>query len=45
MLAMFEDSPCDEETWLTGTLAVVVRRRSGEPVAGARVLVKGCGFS
>ena len=42
---MFEDSPCEEETWLKGTLAIVVRRRSGEPLAGARVLLKGCGFS
>jgi hypothetical protein len=39
-------SPLDEDVLLRGTLTIrVTSRKDGRPVAGQRVLVRGCGFA
>jgi hypothetical protein len=37
-------SPLEDDVLLKGTLTVVVRRPDGRPLAGQRVVVRGCGF-
>lgn len=37
-------SPLDDDVLLTGTLLVRVLGRDGQPRAGRRVVIRGCGF-
>ena len=41
---MGDGSYLDDDVMLKGTLTVRVVRRDGRPVAGQRVLLRGCGF-